>query len=52
MAIFAEHSDLLDSLALFDRPERERLRNFLPRTADVDQLVDALFSPVDAGRKG
>lgn len=47
MAIFAEHTDLVDSLTLFDRPEGERLRNFLPRGTDVDQLVDDLFAPID-----
>lgn len=47
MPNFAEHADLLDSLALFDRPEGERLRNFLPRGADMDQLVDELFAPID-----
>jgi hypothetical protein len=44
----ANRDALYDSLALFDRPERERLRNFLPRGADVDQLVRDLFAQLDA----
>ena len=52
MALFAEKSELLDSLSLFDRPERERLRNFLPRSADVDLLVDALFAPLGGRSEG
>lgn len=47
MARFTDHADLLDSLALFDRPETERLRDFLPRGADVNQLVDELFAPIE-----
>ena len=52
MAMFAEHTELLDSLSLFDRPERERLRNFLPRSTDVEQLVDELFAPVERSARG
>lgn len=52
MPLFAEHTDLLDSLTLFDRPEGERLRNFLPRGADMDQLVDDLFAPVERSARG
>jgi len=52
MALFAEHGELLDSLAIFDRPEKDRLRNFLPRGADVDQLVDDLFAPVERSTRG
>lgn len=40
---------LYDSLSLFDRPERERARNFLPRDADVDALVQDLFAPLERG---
>ena len=38
---------LYDSLALFDRPERERLRGFLPRDTDIDQLIRDLFAPLE-----
>ena len=40
---------VLDSLMIFDRPEKERLRNFLPPAADVDALVDDLFAGVERG---
>ncbi len=50
--MFATREELLDSLALFDRPERERLRGFLPPAADVERLVVELFEPVEqAGRR-
>jgi hypothetical protein len=42
-----DRDKMLESLMLFDRPERERLRNFLPRNADLDALVAALFEPLD-----
>lgn len=47
--MFSSRQQLLESLCLFDRPERERLRNFLPRDADVEALVGELFAPVEAG---
>jgi hypothetical protein len=42
-----DRQTMLASLALFDRPEGERLRDFLPPDADVDVLVQELFAPVD-----
>lgn len=47
MPLFTDRDTLLESLSLFDRPERERLRNFLPRNADVDRLVQELFASVE-----
>lgn len=38
---------LFESLSLFDRPESERLRDFLPANADVEALVTALFAPLE-----
>lgn len=35
---------LLESLCLFDRPDRERLRGFLPSQTDVDTLVQQWFA--------
>lgn len=49
--MFTTKEQLLESLALFDRPERERLRNFLPRSADLDVLVQCLFEAYDGGPK-
>lgn len=46
----AETRAVLDSLAIFDRPEGERLRDFLPRDADVEALVSDLFAPVERER--
>jgi len=50
MGVMPEDRSLLyESLLLFDRPAKERLRGFLPRDADIDRLVRELFAPLEEG---
>lgn len=44
MSRFADHAELIESLTLFDRPESERARDFLPSATDVNKLVEDLFA--------